>query len=94
LTSIYHPDPKSALHLEFGEQVTSALNSRNWALPSQIPEDAFHLESQQVAAASSRNYDAKETKPCCDCSNMFSRHGSLNVPFAAYDILLSGLTFK
>jgi hypothetical protein len=63
-------------------------------MPSQTPEDALHLESQQVAAASSRNYDLKETKPCCDSSNMFSRHDSLNVPFGAYDILLSGLTFK
>jgi hypothetical protein len=62
-------------------------------MPSQTPEDALHLESQQVAAAS-RNYDAKETKPCCDSSNIFSRHDSLNVPFGAYDILLSGLTFK
>jgi hypothetical protein len=94
LTSIYHPDPKSALHLEFGEQVTSALNSRNWAMPSQIPEDALHLESQQVAAASSRKYDAKDTKPCCDSSNMFNRRDSLNVSFGACDILVSGLTFK
>jgi hypothetical protein len=63
-------------------------------MPSQTPEDALYLESQQVAAASSRKYDAKDTKPCCDSSKMFNRRDSLNVPFGAYDILLGGLTFK
>jgi hypothetical protein len=63
-------------------------------MPSQKPEDALHLGSQQVAAVSSRKYDTKETKLCCDSNDMFSRHVSLNVPFGAYDILLGGLTFK